>query len=155
MSYHFNFMRLAALLLSVFALVSCGPQTASLDELRTRTVQLPDGSRIVAEVVSTQFEMARGMMHRDKLDPDRGMLFIHQSPGRHRYWMHQVLIPLDMIWMNKDGRIVEIAANAPPCAGPPGECAYYGGHGISLYVLELAGGVAAKHGLKVGDVLRF
>jgi uncharacterized membrane protein (UPF0127 family) len=148
-------MRLAALLFSALTLVSCGSRTVPLEDLRTRTVQLPDGSRIVAEVASTEFEMSRGMMHRDKLDPDRGMLFIHPTEGRHRYWMYQVRIPLDLIWMNKAGRIVEIAAEVPPCKGPPGECTYYGGHARAQYVLELAGGVAKKHGLKVGDVLRF
>ncbi len=136
-------------------MTACGPKTVSWDEYHTRTVGLPDRKEIAAEVVSTPEAMARGMMFRDRLEENRGMLFIHSRPGAYGYWMYQVRIPLDIIWMDENGRIVEIEANLPGCAGPREACPTYGGKAESMYVLELAGGVAAKHNLKVGDTLRF
>ncbi len=148
-------MRFAILGVSAILLAGCGNKTVSWDEFHSRTVTLPDNKKIVAEVMTTQQEMARGMMFRDTLAENRGMLFIHAEPGRYGYWMYQVRIPLDIIWMDENRRIVEIAPNVPGCEGPPEKCRSYGGVVRSMYVLELAGGVAAKHALKVGDTLRF
>ena len=136
-------------------LTACGPKMSSLEELNTRTVRLPGGQQIVAEVVSDPIDMQRGMMFRDSLAPDRGMLFLHQESGRHPYWMYQCRIPLDILWMDAERRIVEISANTPPCAGPASQCPNYGGNKDSRYVLELAGGMAKKYGLNIGDRLEF
>ena len=63
--------------------------------------------------------------------------------------MYQVRIPLDIIWMDRYRAIVEIAANAPPCKTVASQCPHYGGNSErAQYVLELAGGMAAKYGLK-------
>lgn len=155
MSYHSSFMRFAALLLASLSVISCGPKTVSWDEFHTRTVTLPNGKKVVAEVVTEQVDMMRGMMYRDSLAPNRGMLFIHGTPGAYGYWMYNVKIPLDIIWLDRNQTVVEMVANAQPCPGPASQCPSYGGKTSSLYVLELAGGVAAKHGIKVGDRLRF
>ncbi|HWR52037.1 MAG TPA: DUF192 domain-containing protein [Bryobacteraceae bacterium] len=148
-------MRFAALLLASMALISCGPKTVSWEEFHTRTVVLPDGKKVVAEVVTEQVDMMRGMMYRDSLAQDRAMLFTHGSVGKFGYWMYNVKIPLDILWLNANRTVVEIVPNARPCPGPASQCPSYGGKVDSLYVLELAGGVAAKHGIKVGDTLRF
>lgn len=119
------------------------------------TVTLPGGQKIRAEVMSRPEDMARGMMFREHLAPDRGMLFVHGTPGRYRYWMYQCLIPLDILWMDAERRIVEISENTPPCRGQSWECPSYGGNHDAQFVLELAGGVARKYGLKPGDRLSF
>ena len=100
-------------------------------------------------------DMARGMMFRDLLPPDRGMLFVHPAAGRYRYWMFQVSVPLDIIWLDARRRIVEISPDTPPCQAQARDCPSYGGNADSQYVLELAGGMAARYGLKLGDVLGF
>jgi uncharacterized protein len=144
--------------LVVAALLSCcGEQkTATLEDLYTREVRLPDGTRITAEVVTKPFDMSRGMMFRDSLAADRGMLFIHGEPGEFAYWMYQVRIPLDIIWMDANHIITEISADTPPCKSTSSrECPNYGGKVRSLYVLELQAGMAAKHNLKPGDKLSF
>jgi uncharacterized membrane protein (UPF0127 family) len=98
----------------------------------------------------------RGMMFRDSLAKDRGMLFVHPSDGNYAYWMYQCRIPLDIIWMNHDRRIVEISTDTPPCPSKAAhECPSFGGHEKARYVLELAGGGAALYGLHVGDSLSF
>lgn len=119
-------------------------------------IKLPDGSIVQCEVVYRPEDMARGMMFRDSLPSGRGMLFLHTQPSKTQYWMYQVKIPLDIIWMNKDHRIVEMSLNTPPCPSKlPRECPSYGGNAVYQVVLEIAGGEAAKHNLKVGDVLDF
>lgn len=99
--------------------------------------------------------MMRGMMFRDSIAPDRGMLFVHGSPGKYPYWMYQVRIPLDIIWMDLSHRIVEISADTPPCKTQAAACPHYGGNEEAVFVLELGGGMAARYGLRVGDNLAF
>jgi len=127
-----------------------------MDEMRSTEVMFPDGQKILAEMMRTELEMARGMMFRDSLASDRGMLFLHGLPGNWTYYMFQVKIPLDIVWMDNGKKIVEISANTPPCKSASArECALYGGHEKSQFVLELPAGQAAKFNLKVGDSVRF
>ncbi len=146
---------LRILLACTLFLAACGTKPDSLDELQTQTVLLPDGKQVRVELMTRPEDMMRGMMFRDSLAPDRGMLFVHTQPGNYQYWMYQCKIPLDIIWMDPNHRIVEISANTPPCKTKASECPQYGGHFQAQYVLELAGGMAAKYGLGPGDRLRF
>jgi len=133
-----------------------GSKTATLEDLYTREVKLPDGARFRAEVVTKKFDMTRGMMFRDSLAPDRGMLFVHGEPGLYDYWMYQVRIPLDLIWMDQNRLISEIVTNVPPCKSESAsQCPKVGGNKRALYVLELNAGMAEKHKLKPGDRLDF
>lgn len=125
-------------------------------DFNSREVTLPNGKTILAEAVTNEIDMTRGMMFRDSLDPNRGMLFVHSSPGRYPYWMYQVKIPLDIIWMDPNRRVVEISANTPPCPSKSAkECPNFGGHENAMYVLELGGGQAAKNQVQVGSVINF
>ena len=142
--------------IALLALSGCREKPDStLDSLRLRPVTLPDGRQILVETMLHPMDQARGMMFRDSLAPDRGMLFVHDRPGNYTYWMFQVRIPLDIIWMDANKRIVEISANTPPCHGKASECPQYGGNEKSQYVLELAGGMAEKYGLRTGQTLSF
>lgn len=134
---------------------SCGgPRTVTVEEYGLTELTLPNGKKIKVETMRDRVELMRGMMFRDSLAEDRGMLFLHGEDGRFSYWMYQVRIPLDMIWINRKREIVEIVHRAPPCSATnSSECPTYGGKQDAMFVLELAGGVAAKHGLKVGDRL--
>lgn len=152
-------MRLHALLIFIsgtMLLTACGDKATSAEEFYLTPLKLPDGTTILAEHMRTPQEMMRGMMFRDELKPNRGMLFSHGAPGNYPYWMYQVKIPLDIVWLDSGRRIVEISAQTPPCdKGPASKCPHYGGNAEALFVVELAGGVAAKHRLKVGDLLIF
>lgn len=142
---------LLSCLLAALAACSSGPVVAPGERL----VSLPGGQKIVAEVAATQESMARGMMYRDSLAPDRGMLFLHSSPSRTPYWMHNCKIALDIIWMDASRRVVEISANTPPCEKEAKDCPNYGGNEVSMFVLELASGMAAKYGITIGTVIDF
>src|SRR5271157_5966362 len=96
--------------------------TASYADLSTRDVTLPGGQVIRAESMTTKVDMLRGMQFRTSLAEDRGMLFIHGTTGLYPYWMYQVEIPLDMIWMDTGRQIVEIAERVPPCKTAASQC---------------------------------
>lgn len=151
-----NFGMPAVLLVVLTSSCGGGSRTATMDDFTTRDVTLPDGRVITAELADTPQMMARGLMFRDSLAPNHGMLFMHERPGHYPYWMHNCKIPLDIIWMDSQHRIVEISANTPPCtATADSGCPTYGGHAEAQYALELAGGQAKKNGLNIGDTITF
>jgi uncharacterized membrane protein (UPF0127 family) len=135
---------------------SGGGSSTGSSAAATVPVTLPDGTVIRAEIAGTPQEHARGLMFRSSLPPDRGMIFNFPDVDRRPFWMFQTLIPLDIIWMDPEGAIVEISADTPPCESrQAADCRNYGGAAPSQYVLELAAGQAAAHGLKVGDRILF
>ncbi|HEX6160984.1 MAG TPA: DUF192 domain-containing protein [Thermoanaerobaculia bacterium] len=116
-------------------------------------VTFPDGFVVRTEIAADDETRAQGLMYRDQLRPGTGMLFFFPEPGEYPFWMRNTLIPLDMIWIDDQKKIVAMHQNVQPCR--TAECPNYPPRAISRYVLEVAGGVAKEHGLKVGDVLRF
>jgi len=153
-----DWRRLAAgaTLAIAFTLTGCGEKVSTVEDYQTRVVTFPNGKQVRAETMMNRADLTRGMMFRDSLAPDRGMLFLFPQTGRYKSFMFQVRIPLDVIWLDRDRRIVEIVPNAPPCtADAGGDCPLYGGNADSVYMLELNAGMAAKLGIKVGDTLQF
>ena len=145
-------------LVPLFALLlaSCGEAPTRLEDLNATEITFPNGTKMLAETMLQQLDLTRGMMFRDSLAKDRGMLFVYAKDQNTPFWMYQVHLPLDIIWMDHDRRIVEIVPGAQPCTSKKSsECPLYGGHAKALYVLELNAGVAEKLHLKTGDVLGF
>ncbi len=101
------------------------------------------------------FELLRGMMFRTQLAPNRGMLFVYPKPNRYQMFMYQTYIPLDIIFMDSNRNIIDIVENAPPCKTQASKCPKYGGEKISLYALEIGGGMASKYGLHLGQTLQW
>ena len=126
------------------------PPVASVSGPR---VILPDGAAIRVELATDEATRAQGLMFRDRLAEDRGMLFFFRESGEYPFWMKNTLLPLDMIWIDDQRRVVHVAANVPPCKADP--CPNYPPNAQARYVLELAAGVAAKHHLGNGQVLRY
>ncbi|MGF1540780.1 MAG: DUF192 domain-containing protein [Pleurocapsa sp.] len=100
------------------------------------------------EVAQTSTQQATGLMFREYLQPDRGMLFPFETPRIARFWMKNVSIPLDMVFLKGD-RVVDIAINVPPCKTE--SCPVYGPDVLVDRVLELSGGRSQELGLKPGD----
>lgn len=120
------------------------------------SLTLPNGTEIQVELALTPQEHQTGMMFRDHLPPDNGMLFVFPDTQPRSFYMYQTLIPLDILWIDADRRIAYISANTPPClATNPSACPNYGGGVAARYVLEIAGGQAVAQGLQVGDQLSF
>lgn len=104
------------------------------------------------ELAQTTEQQARGLMFRKYLEPNKGMLFIFQNEAKHSFWMKNTLIPLDIIWLNSNKKVVFINKNTLPCQIE--ECPAITPTDNAKYVLELNGGVANKIGLSVGDEIR-
>ena len=116
-------------------------------------VIFPDGFVVHVEVAADDELRAQGLMYRDQLRPGTGMLFLFAEDAEHAFWMKNTLIPLDIIWIDADQRVVAVKYNVPPCKVE--NCPSYPPGVQSRYVLEVAGGVAQAHGIKPGDQLRF
>ena len=116
-------------------------------------VILPDGAAIQVEVANDEPTRTQGLMYRDRLAEDRGMLFFFPQSGEYAFWMKNTLIPLDMIWIDDQQRIAHVTSDVPPCKADP--CPNYPPNANAKYVLELAAGVAAKHRLAKDQMVRF
>ena len=152
---HFLMWRYIFVIALVF-MAACGSGgDDAVNEFNTQRVTLPDGFVVRAEVMRKAEDMMRGMMFRKSVAENRGMLFIHGKPGKYTYYMYQVEIPLDIIWLDTQKRVVEISENTPPCKTNASQCPLYGGTKDALVVLELGGGVARKHGVQIGARIEF
>jgi uncharacterized membrane protein (UPF0127 family) len=102
--------------------------------------------RFTVEVARTPAEQETGLMNRQSLAPDRGMIFPYDPPQMAAFWMKNTLIPLDMIFVRADGSVAGIAANTVPLSLEP----VPSGEPVAA-VLEIAGGRSAELGLRPGD----
>ncbi len=109
---------------------------------------VPDGTKIQLEVAQTPQQQAMGLMYRPALPDNRGMLFQFPSPLQASFWMKNVPVALDMVFM-RGGIVQYIAPSAPPCNSNP--CPTYGSEKFINQVIELRSGRATELGLKVGS----
>jgi len=103
----------------------------------------------LAETVTAQ---ADGLKHRDYLAADTGMLFIFPEEQQPDFWMKDVLIPLDIIWIDADQKVVSINENVQPCQIE--NCPTIKPTEKIRYVLEVNGGATRDLGLETGDHLK-
>ncbi len=104
------------------------------------------------EIVESAGEREKGLMYRDNLEADKGMFFIFEEEGIYPFWMKNMKFPIDIIWLNKDYRIIFIAKSALPCVE---KCDNIVPDKPAKYVLEINAGEASKNEFKVGDILTF
>jgi len=149
-------MRICFGALVMFALLAGCRSQDSVDDIGLSFVTFPNGTKITVEAARTPPELIKGLMDRDSMPRNRGMLFTHPDENIYHYWMYRTKIPLDIIWMDGDHRIVEMSLDTPPCTEKSaGNCINYGGHVKSRFALEVNAGVASANKLQAGDVLRF
>jgi uncharacterized membrane protein (UPF0127 family) len=128
-------------------------EVASASDALVPAVTFPDGHVVRVEIAADNELRAQGLMYRDQLRPGAGMLFFFPGDGEYSFWMKNTRIPLDIIWIDSDRRVVDAKFDVPPCRVD--DCPSYAPDGRARYVLEVAGGEARKHGLKKGDQLQF
>ena len=102
--------------------------------------------RFNVELADTPAQMEQGLMFRQELAPDAGMLFDFKQPVMATMWMHNTFIPLDMLFVDTTGRIVNIHERAVPQSD-----AIIAAAAPVRAVIELNGGTAARLGIKPGD----
>ena len=105
------------------------------------------------EVVDNSESRAQGLMFRERLGSDEGMLFVFEKEGIYSFWMKNTLISLDIIWLDKGKRVVYIKENAATCKEKT--CESIVPNKKAKYVLEVNAGKANEIGLRVGDILLF
>ena len=114
------------------------------------TISFDNGSTFSVEFAQTDEERAKGLMFRESMNVNDGMLFIFDEEKSRRFWMKNTLIPLDMIFLDVNKTVVFIHANVQPCEDDP--CKLYESP-PAQYVLEINAGIAEKDGIVVGSKL--
>jgi uncharacterized protein len=130
------------------AIAADGQAQAEILPLESLIVRTGTGARLrfAVEVARTEPQRNTGMMFRTQMARDRGMLFLFYPAQPVSFWMRNTLLPLDMIFIRKDGRIANIIENAEPLS-----LTVRSSEGPVVAVLELAGGSAKRLGIAPGD----
>lgn len=141
------------LLLAACAALSVGLIAGCATAPRGAWVELA-GARYSVEIADDDSERAKGLMFRDALGNDQGMLFIHDREEMQAYWMKNTRIPLDILYFDGTRRLVSQQRDVPPCTLGDG-CPPYPSAAPARFVLELNAGEAKKLGLEDGAELTF
>lgn len=138
--------RIALLLLLACAMSGCAGASQPWVELA--------GQRFTVELADDDAERARGLMFRDAMAEDRGMLFVHDTQEPQAYWMKNTRIALDILYFDNDRKLVAQQRDVPPCSLGDA-CPSYPSNAPARYVLELNAGQAEKLKLQDGATLTF
>ncbi|MBC7479362.1 MAG: DUF192 domain-containing protein, partial [Pseudorhodobacter sp.] len=125
------------------ASAACAPDTVELRSVSGAVM------RFSVELADDAAERELGLMNRDRMAKSAGMLFAYPEPHHVYFWMKNTLIPLDMVFADAAGQVVQVHSNAVPMDETPID----GGDGVT-FVLEINGGLAARLGLTKGAVMR-
>lgn len=104
------------------------------------------------QIAKTQTEREKGLMFVQKMEKNSGMLFVFEKEDIYSFWMKNTPIPLDMIWLDKNGKVVFIKENAEPCKNS--YCPIISSDKKAKYVLEINAGLCEKYNIKPGDAAK-
>jgi len=133
--------------------IDAGAELRNSVKSELTTVVYPNGTRIQVELADTDEKRARGLMFREQLARERGMLFIFSEPGQWSFWMKNTKVSLDILWLDQKKKIVDLAENIPGCVGEP--CLQYQPAHEATYVLEVPAGSVGRQKLARGMQLNF
>jgi len=131
------------LLLTLVATTACTHAAVTVT-LREQTFNV--------EIADDNSERARGLMYRDQMAADAGMLFLFDRQEPQAFWMKNTRIPLDILYFDNGWILVGWSLNTPPCSLGD-RCPSYPSQAPARYVLELNAGTAERIGVKLGDKL--
>ncbi len=109
-------------------------------------------TEIKAEIADNMITRTKGLMFRKTLPDNEGMLFIFDEENYQTFWMMNMSFPIDIIWINKEKKVVDITKNAQPCKLI---CSTYRPKEKAMYVLEVNSNFTEEHGVKIGSSLEF
>jgi uncharacterized membrane protein (UPF0127 family) len=124
-------------------------------EFKKGPLKLPSGAVIQVEFAQTAAQRERGLMFRESLPPDYGMLFVFPERRFLTFWMKNTFVDLDMVFIDESRRISSIQARVPKSRRGSSDSEVARRSGVGRYLLELPAGAAAGYGLKVGQRLHF
>ena len=116
------------------------------DPLQDKNFVVINEKIIFEELAITPEERQRGLMERELLEEDNGMLFVFSEEDAYSFWMRNMKISLDIIWIDADGSVVYFVKDVPPCVQSP--CQTYSPNANALYVLEVNPGVVDMLGIE-------
>ena len=146
-----DFMKFLQVFLFVFLLVFLSNCAKKIED--STQILINNGKNMIkinVEIADDRQEMMNGLMFREHLNENDGMLFVFQNEEQQTFWMKNTLIPLDMIFIGGDFKIVDIKY-AVPCEKDP--CRLYESSKPAKYVLEVNGNFTNRNGVKVGDLV--
>ena len=112
------------------------------------------GQHFDVELAADDASRERGLMFRDEMPADHGMLFLFERPQQLQFWMKNCRMPLDILYFDEKYKLVSVQQRVPPCRNGGDSCPTYPSSGHAQYVLELNAGMADKLGVKAGDELK-
>lgn len=130
--------------LLLVALPAWALETFATSQLTITTTSGPHKFRI--ELALTDAQMEQGLMFRPSMPADHGMLFDFKAPTKVTMWMKNTIIPLDMLFLDGGGRVIDIHEHAVPYSTD-----IIAGNTPARYVIELNGGTVSRLGIKPGD----
>jgi len=141
---------LVTLAFGALALSACGVPDQPKEHGSAVILNTQKGrTEIIVDIVDKAPERTKGLMFKEALPAGSGMFFVFDGEDQLSFWMKNTLIPLDMIFFDKDYKVVEIVKNAVPCKKDP--CKAYPSDRPAKYVLEVNAGTSDNIGLKEGD----
>lgn len=129
-------------------------QDVQITALRVESVDIETSSgtvMVIAEIAGTPEKQRRGLMFRSSLGENEGMLFVFPDEQQRTFWMKDTLIPLDMIFIDSSGTIVDVKKSVQPCKADP--CPTYTSKQAAQHVLEVNAGFSDKYGVEEGSVV--
>jgi len=118
------------------------------------TFKTEDGDHTFnVEVADKSYERRKGLMDRETLADDAGMLFVFNDEGFRNFWMKDTQLYLDIIFISADKKVVDIKKDFEPCYSE--DCPDYRSKREAKYVVEVRGGTSDEKGIKVGDEVEF
>ena len=142
---------LAVLLLALPGRLHLAPSSPGPD---IKIIPLYIGTeKFTVEIADTPEKQVTGMMYRESIPADFGMLFTYDSEDYRGFWMKNCLVALDIIYLDRHKQVIDLHLNVPPCRREP--CKTYKSQRPAQYVLELRGNRARELNLKPGDTVFF
>jgi uncharacterized protein len=141
------------LCLAAALLPACGMPTGASAAPAVIPVKLPSGKILQSEVMANDQDRQMGLMFRNSLALDRGLLFVFEQAGNYSFWMKNCKFPIDIVWLDEGRKVVTVVEAAPPCKKDP--CPSYGGMQRALYVVEMNSGQAKREKVTLGSTIEF
>jgi uncharacterized protein len=111
-----------------------------------------NGIKVLFAIASTDEQRIKGLSGLGKLNENEGMIFIFDEPSKQGFWMNEMNFPIDIIWLDSNGKVVHVEKNLEPCRLFM-TCPVYKPQLDSLYVIELRSGFTSDHSIKNGSII--
>ncbi len=148
--HRYNLRYMKILLLIIVIIIGLGFYVFSRNENKGEMAGVRDID-ITIEIADTPDERAKGLSGRESLDKSTGLLFIHDKPGIYGIWMKDMKFPIDVIWLDGNYRVVDIASDVQSDSFPE----VFEPRAPALYILEVNAGFTEKNGIRIGGMIEF